>query len=118
MAKFRNVMGITKIKFEKDVHCYCPLGESWCTYHIMVTMLPTDTIPDYCEIEQYIDKEVDNKEMTIESATAAVKDYLFSMYDMAMVRVSTSCADAKHFPVMVTATAQATNGSTICGEGV
>ena len=40
MAAFENTMVINTIQLKDNAKCFCPIGKSWCTYQIEVTMEP------------------------------------------------------------------------------
>ena len=103
MANFKNTMGITHIKFDHAIKCYCTIGKTLCTYNVSVEIVPNKVIPDYLEIQNELD-ELNNHWYTMEAACeaveAAVTKCCNDCYDM--LRVSIHCYDARHFPVTVT----------------
>ena len=102
MAQFKNTMGISEIAFAHTVQCVCAIGKSLCTYDMVVEMVPDEVIPDYLEVQEFMDNEVHMHFLTMEDATAAVADYLNEAYSPASGTVSCLCSDARHFPVRVT----------------
>jgi hypothetical protein len=102
MAQFNNTMGISEIAFTHTVQCVCAIGKSLCTYDMVVEMVPGKVIPDYLEVQEFMDNEVHMHFLTMEDATAAVANYLDLNYLPVSGTVSCLCDDARHFPVRVT----------------
>ena len=101
MPSFPNTARIDRIHLsgmEKEV--FCPIGKTWCTYHIDITMMPNKTIPDYLEIQEYIGGQCPT-EATLEDFAAAVRDEMVAMCEPMSVEVSVFCDDAKHMPAEV-----------------
>lgn len=103
MARFVNRMNISIIGFRKSVRCWCPIGKSFCTYEIDASMSPDATIPDYMEVEGYVNNSINGKDLTMEDAAAMVRDYLVNEYRPKRVSVSLTCNDAVHMPATVVA---------------
>ena len=101
MAQFANTMSIDDIAMEKSVKCFCPIGKSWCTYEIDISMEPLSVIPDYLEVEKYLDEQIGGAALTMEDAASNVRDHIAGKYFPKFVRVSLHCSDAKHMPVTV-----------------
>lgn len=80
--------------------CYCPIGQSECTYEIEIDMEPRNTICDYLEVDLFIKKM--EYQQTLESACMLICDYMSSEYQPNGVMVKVKCEDAKHMPVEVT----------------
>lgn len=103
MARFENSMGISSIEIpNKKCHCFCTIGKKWCTYQFAIAMEPDAVIPDYLEVEQYMEDNIEGQQMTIEVAVTTVADYIANEYKPKYLQVSVYCDDAKHFPVNVT----------------
>lgn len=100
MAAFENTMGINTIQLKHNIKCFCPIGKSWCTYQIEVTMEPGNIIPDYLEVAEFFDKGLDTM-ATLEKCCADVLDYFVNGYEPKSVCVTIHCDDAKHMPVTV-----------------
>lgn len=101
MPGFPNTARIDHIHLsgmEKEV--FCPIGETWYTYRIDITMIPNQTIPDYLEIRECIDEQCPT-ESTLEDFAAAVRDKMAEMYEPLSVEVSVFRDDAKHMSVGV-----------------
>lgn len=99
MASFPNSMGIDTIKMGGIAErCFCPIGQTWCTYNISIEMTPGDIICDYLEVQEFL-KTMPHK-VTLEECAANVCTHM-KTYEPVRVTVSVSCNDASHFPVVV-----------------
>lgn len=97
-----NTYGISSINFSPTAKCFCPLGKDWYTNNFDVTFVPDEHIPDYCEVDKWIDENINRKELIIEAAVAALYDYLNDTYAPHTLVVSSHVKDAKHCPVKAT----------------
>lgn len=100
MSAFKNTQKIDTIEFKKNLHCFCPLGQSWCTYQMTCLVFVRDTIPDYMDLEWEFQK-MDGMTMTLEDAVDRVFGAIAEQCKPDSIRVSCYCEDAKHFPVTV-----------------
>lgn len=100
MAHFANP-GIGKIQFDYKIRCFCPIGQSMCTYEVGVDMEPGNVIPDYLIIQKFLDG-MNEQTFTLEDAAMCIKRELTKMVDPYCLMVSVHCSDAKHFPATVT----------------
>ena len=100
MAEFYNKQGITEITFTQNIQCFCPLGNDWYTNHVEVNMIPDETIPDYCDVDDFL-RGLAGKSLIIEDVVDAIYSYLCTNYKPKSVRVQSSVDDAKHLPVTV-----------------
>lgn len=101
MAAFDNTMGITKIEFQCRTRNYCPLGEDMYTNQFTVVFIPSGQIPDYVDIQNDINNNVDGKDMTVEDAVEAVYN-IVDRFKPEKLCVESYADDAVHFPVTVT----------------
>ena len=100
MAAFENTMGINIIQLKHNIKCFCPIGKSWCTYQVEVTMKPGNIIPDYLDVVRFFDEGLDTM-ATLEKCCADVLDYFVREYQPMSAEVVVYCDDAKHMPVTV-----------------
>lgn len=101
MAMFKNTMGINKISLLPTVKCVCAIGKVLCTYNFEIEMVPGEMIPDYLEVQEFMDNEIHMHFLTMEDATAAVANYLTETYKPISGTVACTCVDSKHFPARV-----------------
>ena len=98
-----NEYGVKRIIMYPEAICYCPLGNDWYTNKFEVMMKVNDVIPDYCEVEKWLDKNIRGKSLIIEDALEKFRKYLTETYSPAFIEITSSVEDAKHFPVRVEA---------------
>ena len=98
-----NDYGVKRITMYPEAICYCPLGHDWYTNKFEVMMKVNDVIPDYCEVEKWLDKNIRGKSLIIEEALEGFREYLEETYRPTALEIISSVYDAKHFPVKVEA---------------
>lgn len=97
----KNEFGIKTITIESTAKCFCPLGQDWYTNNFTVEFEPGEFIPDYCEMDKWIEENINGKIMIIEKAVAMLYDYLSTTYCPAGLYVESYVDDAKHSTVTV-----------------
>lgn len=100
MARFENVQGITKICFNQNIQCFCPLGNDWYTNHVYIEIIPNKVIPDYCEVDEFL-RSLGGESLVIEDVIDKVFKYFKEEYKCSSVKVSSYVNDAKHLSVRV-----------------
>ena len=101
MAKFANTYGVRKIVYKKNCRCFCPIGEAEYTNEFTVTMEPGDTIPDYCEIDKFIQECIEGESMVIEEAACTLKRKIVEYVHPNWIMVESKVQDAVHGDVEV-----------------
>ena len=96
-----NKYGIKEIVLYPTAICYCPLGNDWYSNNFEVIMEVKDNIPDYCEVEKWLDENIRGKSLIIEDVLDKFYQYLQKNYNPIKVEVQSIVDDAKHFPVKV-----------------
>ena len=99
----KNEYGVRRITMYPEAICYCPLGKDWYTNKFEVVMTVKDMIPDYCEVEEWLDENLRGKPLIIEDAIDRFREYLSETYSPASLEITSTVDDAKHFPVRVEA---------------
>ena len=100
MAKFENVQGITEIKINHSVQCYCPLGDDWYTNKILICMSGISTVPDYCDVDRFI-RSISGGKLIIEDVVSKIYSYIMDECHPKKLSVSSHVDDAMHMPVSV-----------------
>lgn len=100
MAKFENVQGISRISFNQNVQCFCPLGNDWYTNQLTIEMEVGNIVPDYCDVDDFI-RSISGQSLIIEDVISKVYDYFIDTYSPLSLRVESYVDDAKHLPVTV-----------------
>lgn len=98
---FTNNYDVSTIKMNTKVHCYCTLGEELYTGNVVIVVKNPHSIPDYCDVYNYINS-LDGNHLIIEELAKNVKDYVKNQVEGGLVTVSVYVDDApKHMPVEV-----------------
>ena len=97
----KNEFGIKSITIESKAKCFCPLGKDWYTNKFTVDFEPGEFIPDYCEMDEWIDANINGKTLIIEAAVAMLYSYLEETYRPAGLHVESFVEDARHSAVTV-----------------
>ena len=92
---------IREINMYPTAVCFCPLGGDWYKNQFQVKMQPNLFIPDYCDIEEWLDNNIRGKFLIIEEELTLFYDYLNEMYEPVSLEIKSKVEDAKHFPVEV-----------------
>lgn len=100
MSRFENKQGITKIEFNQNIQCYCPLGSDWYTNHVHVSVIPNNVIPDYCDVDDFM-RSLGGESLIIEDVVDKIFTYFISEYGCLYVKVQSFVDDAKHLSVTV-----------------
>ena len=101
--KIKNEYGVKSITMNPTAKCYCPLGKDWYTNEFEVKMQVQDIIPDYCEVERWVDEHLSGQSLIIEEAIKLFRQHLEETYSPVSLEVSSTVKDAKHFGVRVSA---------------
>lgn len=102
-TEFKNTQGITKIVMKaKSIHPICPLGKAPYSNNYTVTMCPNEVIPDYCEVNAWIQKNLGGHDLIIEDCVAMLFTYLQKQCAPDYLRVDSLVVDARHPEVTVT----------------
>ena len=97
-----NVKKISSIRIESEAKCYCPLGQDWYTNHFTIDFEPDQYFPDYCQVDKWIDENINGKHMIIEDAVDMLHAYLKDTCMPYTCVVTSYVNDAKHSTVTVT----------------
>lgn len=98
----KNDFRIKTITIHSTAKCYCPLGEDWYTNQFTVEFYPGAYIPDYCEMDKWIQGNINGQSMIIEAAVDALYSYLQNAYNPLALCVQSYVDDARHSAVTVT----------------
>lgn len=96
-----NKYGIGEIEIECKAKCFCPLGNDWYTNQFTIMIVPDKKIPDYCEVDAWIERTINGKTMIIEAAVDALHKHIVEGYEPKECRVVSYVDDAKHSTVTV-----------------
>lgn len=96
-----NTYEIKEIQIKSTAKCFCPLGKDWYTNNFTIQFAPGEHIPDYCEMDKWIDQNINGKELIIEAAVSMLHTYLKETYKPLDVIVESHVTDARHSEVSV-----------------
>lgn len=96
-----NDYGIDNIVIYLSSNNYCTLGRDWYTANIEVKIMPDKFIPDYCEVDKYIQDEVSGKHFIIEQVVEEVFKYFETTYNPLKLNVTVKTDNATHSAVEV-----------------
>ena len=99
--RIENTQGIREIVMCPTAMCYCPLGRDWYHNEFMITMIPDKFFPNYCDVQAWIEENIEGKPLIIEEAVKQLYDYLSETYAPKSLEVESHVNDAGHFPVTV-----------------
>lgn len=96
-----NVYGIRNVTIDVNAKCFCPLGNDWYTNQFHIDMDVANCIPDYVELDKWVDENINGQSMIIEAAVAKVREYIVKEYKPISCTVRSYVDDAKHSDVCV-----------------
>lgn len=97
--KYENKEGIMETNFQKEVTCYCPLGGNFRTMNVVCNMKLGDYYCDMLDLEEYLAKDLNGKEMTAEQLADDVFATLVVNYEPRHLRVEVK--SHTHLPIDV-----------------
>ena len=101
MARFENEH-IGCIEFILDVKdVFCPLGQKNYTLRGTIYIEPCNTIPDYIEVDEWLNTHIANNSWSIEDAIVEIQRYIFEEYKPYSCDVEANITDAAHSKVNV-----------------
>lgn len=96
-----NSYGIERITIDIEAKCYCPLGKDWYTNKFTVEVCPGKYIPDYCELDAWVNENINGQHMIIERAVEMLHEHVVAMYHPIECHVASYVDDAAHSAVIV-----------------
>lgn len=102
MNKLSNIEKVHEIIMKPTACVKCQIGQDWYQCHFEAIFIPGEYYPDYMEVQDYIMREIDGKELNIEQAAIMLKEYLLK-YEPQEVKIINHITGCKsHFDVDVT----------------
>jgi len=96
-----NTHRISTITIETETKNFCPIGKDYYTNQFTIYFSPYKAIPDYCELDKWVENNIYGKSLMVEDAVALLFDYLSKEYQPAELEVESYIEDAKHCKVTV-----------------
>ena len=101
--RLANKEGITMIEMHPSAICRCKIGRDLYTNKFTAWFTPGKCYPDYMDVNEWVLKNIDSKDLNIEEAVDLLFGYLMEEYSPVSLTVETRVEDVKtHFPVVVT----------------
>lgn len=95
-----NTQKITKVKFSKIAHCFCPLGNDWYTCNVDAEVNLGAELIDFLDIDAYFKTEIESKHLIVEDVVAKTAEFI-ERYHVQGYSISAKTSDAVHCPVEV-----------------
>lgn len=103
MQEIKNTQGINNIKMKPIAFTKCAIGQDWYENKLEIDFEPDECYPDYMEVNDFIMKEIDGKELNIEDVVDMIYNMLQSNYKPKSLTVTDYIENCKtHFNVTVT----------------
>lgn len=77
----------------------CPLGRAPYTAEFTVDAYDPEEIPDYLDVQKFLDRHMTNSTYIIEELLPLFERYLIKAFDPLRLQIIVSVRDAAHFPV-------------------
>ena len=101
MNKLENKQRITEIIMKPIAFTKCEIGKDWYKNEMEIIFTPGIYYPDYIEVNDFVMKEIDGKELNIEDVVKEIFD-LLSSYEPVHLKVIDHIKGCKtHFDVDV-----------------
>lgn len=97
----KNTFEIDDITITTEAKCFCPLGKDWYTNHFDIRLEPGEFIPDYCDVDKWIDENIDGTEKIVEEAVSMLFEHIKTTYKPLELTVDSYVDDARHSDVSI-----------------
>lgn len=102
MKKLKNKEKITCIEMHPTAYLKCQLGQDWYKSEYDIHFVPGECYPDYTEVQEFIAKDIDGRELNIEEALGMIYDKLLEEYNPEKLSIICRVHGCKtHFDVEV-----------------
>lgn len=102
MEKLKNTQEITKIIMKPVAFTKCAIGGDWYKNELLIEFVPDEYYPDYMQVNEYVMKEIDGKELNIEDVVNMIYEKIKDEYYPASLKVTDYIKGCKtHFDVEV-----------------
>ena len=82
-----NEYNVKKVHWEsREVECFCPLGNDWCTHKFVVDVECGRYIFDLYKLDDWITENIKGQQMTMEQSAHAL--YKFLVYEIEPTSIS------------------------------
>lgn len=102
MTRLKNSENVQEIIMHPSAYTKCQIGQDWFLNRFEVHFYPDKYYPDYIEVADFIQENIEGKELNIEQAAAILRDFLLSEYNPEKVTVIDHIQECRtHFDVDV-----------------
>lgn len=102
MDRLKNEQGIRLIIMKPVAQTKCKIGQDWYTNELEINFAPADCYPDYMQVNEWIAKNIDGKELNIEDVVELLYDMLEQNFHPADLEITNNIRNCKtHFDVVV-----------------
>ena len=103
MNRIDNKQDIKKITMCPTAYTKCVIGQDWYKNELEIEFVPALWYPDYMEVDEWIMKEIDGKELNIEDVVNIIYKKLSLEFYPKELKVTDHIKGCKtHFDVIVT----------------
>lgn len=102
MLRINNTQDIKKITMKPVAFTRCVLGGDWYKNNLVIEFVPAKIYPDYTEVQEWIMKNVDGKNLNIEDVVEYIYDFLNTNYKPLELHIKDEVTGCRtHFDVIV-----------------
>lgn len=102
MTKLENKENVREIIMYPTAYTKCQIGQDWFMNRFEVHFFPNKCYPDYMEVANFIQENIEGKELNIEQAAEVIRNFLESEYNPKKVTVINHIRECRtHFDVDV-----------------
>ena len=87
MNTMKNIYKVKNIKYTANVFTKCPIGKEWGHMFIEIYADMGEEIPDYCDIDNYIQTEIDGNILMLEEVGHKVYTFFKELCNPIHLRV-------------------------------
>ena len=102
MDRLKNTQNISLIIMKPVAQTKCKIGQDWYTNELEISFAPADSYPDYMQVNEWIAKNIDGRELNIEDVVNMLYEMLEQNFHPVHLSVTNNIKNCKtHFDVIV-----------------
>lgn len=74
--RIENKYKVNELTYEASAFVYCPMGNDWGHIDIFAKIKPNKYLPDYCDIDNFIEKNIEGKTLITEAVGFEVYNFI------------------------------------------
>ena len=103
MKKLENECGVKMLIMTPTIRVVSKSSLTSLTAEFKITMVPSDSVPDYQEFHNWIRANVDNQKISLEEAACKLEKIIHETWEPKMLKIEASTPNTGiHFPVTIT----------------